>query len=269
MNTLLFACASLHAPIYANDFSSADDLSAFDAVHRGDNASIVVDPQDASNTALRIDVDRGEFYGGSLQVVLKEHTGAEPTRLYFRYRLWIDPSWTTETGGKLPGFGGTYSRAGWGGKPSDGRNGWSARGLFAGLDNEGRVPIGSYIYHADMVEKGQTYGNSERWEAALERGRWYLIEQEIQLDDVDADGGMANGWLRSWVDNELVFHRKHLHVRDTDELRIETVWLNVYHGGKTPSPNDTHLLIDDLWIGATRPDRPAETGPDREPRVDP
>ena len=154
MNTLLYACTALQAPIYANDFSTPDALSAFDAAHRSDNASVVVDPDDASNTVLRIDVDGGDFYGTSQQVLLKEHMDAEPTRLYFRYRLWIDPSWTTKTGGKLPGFGGTYSRAGWGGKPSDGHNGWSARGLFAGLDSEGRVPVGSYIYHADMVEQG-------------------------------------------------------------------------------------------------------------------
>ena len=78
-------------------------------------------------------------------------------------------------------------------------------------------------------------------------------KQEIELETVDDTGGRADGRIQAWVDGRQVFDRRELHVRDTDALRIETVWLNVYHGGKTPSPDDMHLLIDDVWIGRTRP----------------
>lgn len=243
------------APIFAMDFSETEPLSAVDRVNRAENLAVVRDPVDLSNAVLRIDVDEGDHYGSSLHVDLKKHLGTEPTHLYFRYRIWFHSSWSTSTGGKLPGFNGTYSRAGWGGRPSDGSNGWSARGMFGGVDASGRIPVGSYIYHADMVEDGQQYGNGEWWDASLERERWYVIEQEIQLEAVDDDGGRADGWLRAWVDGELVFDRRSLHVRDSDDLRIESVWLNVFHGGKTPAPKSMHLLIDDLWIDLSRPQK--------------
>jgi len=253
LEIILAAALSLQEPVFSTDFSNPDAITAFDATHRADQLSIAQDPEDPANTALRVDVDLGDHYGGSLEVLLRNHLDEEPTRLYFRYRLWIDPSWTTTTGGKLPGFGGTYRRAGWGGKPSDGTNGWSARGLYAGIDQHGNIPVGSYIYHADMVENDQTYGNSERWDIALETARWYTIEQEIQLDAIADNQGQGDGWLRAWADGALVFDRTNLHVRDTDDLRIESVWLNIYHGGKAPAPANMHLLIDDLWIAPTRP----------------
>ena len=37
--------------------------------------------------------------------------------------------------------------------------------------------------------------------------------------------------------------------RDVDSLKIEEVWVNVYHGGETPVPNeDIHLYLDNLVI---------------------
>ncbi len=244
--------------IFSMDFGDAEPLTALDRVNRMENVTIVLDPIDRTNAVLRVDVNEGDHYGGSLHVDLKKHLGTEPIHLYFRYRIWIHSSWSTSTGGKLPGFNGTYSRAGWGGRPSDGHNGWSARGMFGGVDASGRIPVGSYIYHADMVEDGQEYGNSEWWDVSLERERWYTIEQEIQLEAVDDDGGRADGWIRAWVDGELVFDRHGLHVRDTEDLRIESVWLNVYHGGKTPAPTSMYLLIDDLWIGLSKPSPTSE-----------
>lgn len=249
--------AILASPIFTADFSSPDPIAKFDRTNHADNASITQDPADVSNPVLRINVNKDDFYGGAYSIHLAEHLEEEPTKVYFRYRLWIDESWTTSTGGKLPGFGGTYNIAGWGGKPSDGTNGWSARGLFSPINEDGNIPIGSYIYHADMVANNQTYGNSEPWGIALEHNRWYTVEQEIQLNTISYDGdkstGNADGTLKAWVDGQLVFDRKQLHLRDTDSLRIETVWFNFYHGGKTPSPKDMHLLIDDILIAQERP----------------
>ncbi len=35
---------------------------------------------------------------------------------------------------------------------------------------------------------------------------------------------------------------------DTEALKIEQVWMNVYHGGTKPSPYDQHLYIDNVVI---------------------
>jgi hypothetical protein len=99
--------------------------------------------------------------------------------------------------------GGTYGQAGWGGRPSNGLNGWSARGLFKGR-KDGKTPVGFYCYHAEMKGK---YGDNFLWDkdklGMLENNRWYCIEQYAKLNTV----GESNGILRSWIDGKLAFEK--------------------------------------------------------------
>ena len=194
--------------------------------------------------ALRIKVDKGGHYGTSLQFHFRKQLGAEPEEIYFRYDLRFADDWTPARGGKLPGIAGTYGRAGWGGRPSDGRNGWSARGLFNGR-KEGKTPVGFYCYHADM--RG-SYGSNWVWDkdrlGYLENNRWYAIEQYARLNTP----GKNDGVLRAWVDGRLAFEKTDVRMRDTEALKIETVWLNVYLGGSWTAASDHHLYIDNVAI---------------------
>lgn len=194
--------------------------------------------------ALRIKVEKGGHYGASIQYQFKKRLGSEPEEIYFRYYLRLGDDWDPERGGKLPGIGGTYGRAGWGGRPSDGRNGWSARGQFNGR-KEGKTPIGYYCYHADM--RGR-YGSGWIWEkdklGYLENNRWYCIEQYAKMNTP----GKNDGILRGWVDGRLAFEKKDVRMRDVAELKIETIWINIYHGGTWPSPSEDHLYIDNVVI---------------------
>jgi hypothetical protein len=126
--------------------------------------------------ALRVKVGKGGHYGASILYNFKDKIGSEPEEIYFRYYLRFGSDWDPRRGGKLPGIGGTYGRAGWGGRPSNGRNGWSARGQFRG-QKESKTPIGFYCYHADM--RGR-YGSAWIWQkdklGFLENNRWYCIE---------------------------------------------------------------------------------------------
>lgn len=253
-------------PIFESDFESEQSLQQFDAVSHKDRITLAIDPTDESNQVVRVDMLEGGHYGGSIHVDLANHMadGQEPTRAYFRYRLYFDESWTGHIGGKLPGFGGTYNIAGWGGQPSDGTNGWSARGMYGRIDEDGGVPIGSYVYYADMVDEGRTYGKGMWWDASLEHGRWYTIEQEIQLNSVSDDDpgtgsvdegqkpGKSDGWLKAWVDGKLVFDQQGLHLRDVESLKIERIWFNIYEGGKTPAASDMFLLMDDVSVSDRR-----------------
>ena len=152
--------------------------------------------------------------------------------------------WTPRRGGKLPGFGGTYGRAGWGGRPVDGTDGWSARGLFEG-QKDGRTPIGFYCYHMDM--RGR-YGSNWVWDrdqrGFLENNRWYCIEQFVKLNTP----GQPDGVLRGWVDGELAFEKTDIRFRSADRLKIEAVWINVYLGGTWTAEQDHHLYLDELVI---------------------
>lgn len=194
--------------------------------------------------ALRIRVDQGGHYGVSLDFNFKKRTGAEPEEIFFRYYLRLADDWKPHRGGKFPGIGGTYGRAGWGGRKVNGRDGWSARGLFEGL-KDGRTPVGFYCYHADM--KG-TYGDNWVWNrdgfGGLENNRWYCLEQQARLNTP----GKNDGILRGWVDGKLVFEKTDVRMRDVDTLKIETIWLNLYYGGTWTAPSDMHLYIDDVVI---------------------
>src|SRR5690606_19066002 len=81
--------------------------------------------------ALKVTVAAGSVLGLNAQYRFDQLLGEEPESMYFRYYLRLGENWdSTVDGGKLPGFAGTYNRGGWGGRKSDGRNGWSARGAF-------------------------------------------------------------------------------------------------------------------------------------------
>ncbi|TWU21338.1 hypothetical protein Pla144_45580 [Bythopirellula polymerisocia] len=205
--------------------------------------------------AISMEVKSGDFYGGSLEYFFAKHNeGIEPEAIYFRYYLRFGEDWDG-LGGKLPGFGGTYNRAGWGGKPSNGYNGWSARGSFGRIKND-KVPIGTYCYHADMTSQ---YGSAWHWDLGnrglLEKNRWYCIEQFLHLNSPDA----SNGIIRAWVDGKIAFEKTDIKFRKTDKLRIEKAWFNVYHGGKTRATSEDHLFIDNIviarrYIGPLQPD---------------
>jgi len=195
--------------------------------------------------ALRVATPAGGHYGvGGLSFDFRKMTGSEPEEVYFRYYLRFADDWCSE-GGKLPGISGTYNTAGWGGRPSHGSDGWSARGTMSRIRDDGRVPVGFYCYHADM--KGQ-YGNVWIWEkdglGYLEKNRWYCIEQYCRMNTP----GENDGVLRAWVDGGLAFEKTDIRFRDVEKLKIEKVWMNVYHGGTNPAKSTHHLYIDGVVI---------------------
>ncbi len=173
----------------------------------------------------------------------------DPEEINFWYYLRLANDWNqTVQGGKLPRISGTYGRAGWGERKSNGANGWSARGLFrmtvpAGSPLEGRPPIGFYCYHADM--KG-VYGTNWVWSkdyrGYLETNRWYAIEQYCRLNT----SVEKNGVLRAWGDGHLTFEKTDVRFRLTDELRIEPVWMNVLPRGQS-HPSMTSTYSSTTW----------------------
>lgn len=203
--------------------------------------------------ALKVLIKKGKNQG------LNEHfrlsvNGQEPEEAYFRYYLRFGENWDPSSGGgKLPGFSGTYNRAGWGGRRSDGKNGWSARGQFFGF-KESPSPlsalrgIGSYVYYGGMRS---TYGEPWGWNLGptglLQKSKWYSVEQHVKLNTP----GSANGVFRTWIDGKLAFEKTGIDFRSVPDLKIESVWMNVYHGGTQPAPQDLVLYIDNVVVAKT------------------
>ena len=230
------------------DFASDDWKAEWSGKER-DTVSVVEDDVERKfhplrDKALRIRVPQGQHLGASLQYPFRKRHREEPEEVYFRYYLRLGDDWDPARGGKLPGIEGTYGRAGWGGRRSDGSNGWSARGLFRGQEN-GKTPTGFYCYHADM--KGR-YGDNWTWDKKqrgyLENNRWYCIEQYVRMNTPKENDGV----LRGWVDGELAFEKTDVRMRDIADLKIENVWINIYHGGTWTASSDDHLFIDNVVI---------------------
>ena len=171
--------------------------------------------------------------------------------------------------------------AGWGGRKPDGTDGWSARGNYALSitgDNPlaGTHPIGTYCYYADQPG---TYGDTWLWtkeyKGFLKKNRWHCIEQYVRMNTP----GVHNGVIRAWVDGRPAFEKSDIMFRTVDSLKIEQVWMNVYHGGTAVSPYDQHLYFDNVvvarqYIGpmnATQPiqpDTPTPSDPPQNPEPD-
>lgn len=240
--------------LFAADFDNDDWLAAWSRMTRSEMQ--IVGAQEANGfvplqgKALKTTLRKGENTALNLRYLFGRRHGAEPEEIYFRYYLRFGADWNPDReGGKLPGLAGTYGKAGWGMRPSDGTNGWSVRGAFsrslAGPSGEPLTPVGSYAYHADMKDpSGNVWAWSEGPGGVLENNRWYAIEQYVKLNTPGAHDGV----FRAWIDGRQVIDKKGLSFRTIDDLRIESVWMNVYHGGTAPSPRDMSLYIDNIVI---------------------
>jgi hypothetical protein len=199
--------------------------------------------------ALRVTVRKGELTGLQMGFNFKPQTGQEPEEIYFRYYLRLGNDFNPIEGGKLPGPSGTYDRAGWGGRQPDGTNGWSARGAWdlpAGKGNPfaGFFPLATQISVPNISEdKANIYWMKGR-RGLLERNRWYCIEHYVRMNTP----GKADGVLRGWVDGYLAVERTYIRYRDVASLKIDRIWMNVYHGGMTPPTQDIHLYLDNVVI---------------------
>ena len=245
-----------HAVLFSDSFESSDWASRWATV--SDKSTTEIIDHDAANRfesldgrALKVSVFKGKVLGLNATYRFDSRPEGEPEEMYFRYCLRFGESWNpTRSGGKLPGFAGTYNRGGWGGRTANGVNGWSARGTFFRCHDSNsplrdRRAIGSYVYHAGMSNKyGSTWGWNEGPTGMLAKNRWYSIEQYVRLNTP----GRNDGVLRAWVDGKLAFERTDLRYRDVPDLKIETLWMNVYHGGTTPTDTDLALYIDNVVI---------------------
>jgi len=242
--------------IFATGFESEDwddqwtvagDMDVIDTVHRDPTRAF----SPLAGKALRVKIAEGKNSALNTAYKFQKEVGSEPEEVYFRYYLRLGDDWNqTLQGGKMPGISGTYGTAGWGGRKVDGTDGWSARGSFGKTvpnDNPlgGKHPIKTYAYHADM--KGD-YGDSWVWDkgghAFLENNRWYCVEQHLKLNTPTKNDGV----LQAWVDGRLAFEKTDIRFRDVSKLKIEQIWMNVYHGGKLPSPYDQHCFIDNVVV---------------------
>jgi hypothetical protein len=97
-----------------------------------------------------------------------------------------------------------------------------------------------------------TYGDIWRWIEGyggyLENNKWYCIDQYCKMNTVVGDSGQHDGILRAWVDGRLAFEKTDIRFRHVTSLKIEKIWMNVYHGGTDPTPENIDVYFDNVVI---------------------
>lgn len=227
-----------------SDFEQSDWANDWSYTH-GNFSAIGSDSnlfQPLKGKALRVTIPAGSNLGMDSGFKFAQKLGYEPEEIYFRYYVRFGDDWRPSWDGKLPGFGGRYGSGGWGGNITNGSNGWSARGLFSSGNNP--ILVGNYVYHADMGSWGEHFLWKNENLGHLQKNRWYSVEQFVKLNTP----GARDGILRGWVDGKLAYERTNLRFRDIRSLKIEEIWLNVYHGGDATAPSTMRAYIDNLVV---------------------
>lgn len=244
------------APDVRIPFRTDEYVESFTSA-RVTDANRIVEGPDGAVRSLQVAISEGDHYGTAMDYRFAESNESEsededePEQLHSRYSLYVPPGLDPAGGGKLPGPVGTYGSAGWGGRPSDGTNGWSARMGFADPDApDGDVLLTSYVYHADM--DGQ-FGTHFEWDldanGLLESDRWYRIDNYVRLNTP----GERDGVIRGWVDGEPALDVTDLRFRDVERLKIQDFWFRVYYGGDEPSPSDMSFNFGTLELRNWKP----------------
>ncbi len=219
------------------DWSWTDKFTESDPIG---NVYLTSDPA-YYERSLRVEIPEGTHYGTSLHYSFSEESWGEPESLWASYYVYFPESFDPEDQvGKLPGPAGTYENGGWGGRRSNGTNGWSARMGFR-RDGSDRVGLDYYVYHADM---DGYFGDLFHWDRSVSKGQWHRIDEYIRLNDP----GRNNGVLAGWVNGEKAYDRRDIRFRETSELKIEDYWFTVYWGGMSTSPANNEILFDSLTV---------------------
>ena len=77
------------------------------------------------------------------------------------------------------------------------------------------------------------------------------LKQVLSLSTIGLELGLsiAVGYFGGrWLDGKLAFEKKDVRMRDVSDLKVECIWINIYHGGTWSSPSDDHLFIDNIVI---------------------
>lgn len=243
------------AVIFADDFNRGRPAEGWTVGMKAPQTAVTRDAghgfEPLDGAALGVKIPGGKQLGVDLRFRFKERGGQEPEEVYFRYYLRLSDDWLRAIqGGKLPGLAGTYGAAGWGGRPWDAFKGWSWRGAYlAPLPSShpasGQVMLGSYSYHS----RTQLHGEVITWPGAelaglLSPKRWICIEQFLRLNTPYRSDGV----YKVWLDGRPALELDGLRLRDAADIRIEEVWLNVFHGGASAAPSDLHAFIDNVVV---------------------
>lgn len=153
--------------------------------------------------------------GAGWRMPFGKHEAAEMS-----YTLRFSKDFDFVKGGKLPGLCGGPENVS-GGRPANGRNGFSAR-LMWRKDGRGEA----YVYHKN--QKGD-YGDSFAFPADFRFPTGTPVKVRISVSMNTP--GKRDGTLRVWIDDKLVVERIEMEWRTVDTFGVDGLYFETFHGG--------------------------------------
>jgi len=141
-----------------------------------------------------------------------------------RYTVRFGEGFEFVKGGKLPGVCGGPENVS-GGRPADGRNGFSAR-LMWRRDGRGEA----YVYH--KYQKGD-YGDSFPFPEAFRFpvGEPVGVRMRVEMNGPGKRDGVLKVWITVAGEESLFVDRTDLGWRDEKTFGVDSLYFEVFHGG--------------------------------------
>ena len=204
--------------------------------------SIVVDPLDANNRALRVTYKANQIGGSSASVFTYPVPGGPHSQLWLQYKVLFDSNFTWVKGGKLPGLAGYNGTKPTGCVNNSLLDGFSARFMWRENGN-GFL----YLYHP---VKQDECGDYSPLASFFTKGRWYTITSFVELGTAN----QYNGAVTTYIDGKEVSRVSGLMLRNPTSVSIDKFLFETFFGGSTTDwapTSDQYSYFDDITISTT------------------
>lgn len=266
-------CASPpQGTVFCEDFEGTNPKADFDDYDGNpDTENLIVTDSgpagNSSNKAIRLFVPAGQSGGSDLVKVLATSYDKLYARWYFKYEPGFNFSALNHGGGLEAGDRNYIGQSG--NRPT----GSDFAGFYLQYQENAPNPY-AYSYYRGMYQdcsnpNGSCWGDSfpcvfdsgatfctkpqDRPTVTLPTlvaGQWYCYEQMVDMGNPSTDGSGATGRITQWLNGNLIGDNTNLWLRTTASLKLQNLWLSLYH------PDGTHSvageLIDNVVISTQR-----------------
>lgn len=258
--------------IFCEDFEGANpkaNFNDYDGNADSENQIVVETGPggDSQNRAIRLRAPVGQSGGADLVKVLPSRHDRLYARWFFKYEAGFNFSAGNHGGGLAAGDRNYIGQSGY--RPT----GDDFAGFYMQYQENTSKPY-AYSYYRGMYQdcsnaqgscwgdsfpcvydSGQTYCTKSHHRPVLvlpiiKSGRWYCVEQMLDLGTPSATGNGANGRLTMWMDGHQLGDFADLWIRTTSSLKIQNLWISLYHGD--PTHSSVGEIVDNVVVATQR-----------------
>lgn len=223
----------------SEDFEKDWGLKPNESSGVGSRLNIVYDPDNDAKKALEVTYLANQV-GGKSAMTFTAPLNGKYSHLFLQYRVRFSEDFTFVKGGKLPGLTSAPDSP-TGCIENNSFDGFSARYMWR---EEGLLY--GYIYNPTKQEKcGDYFPTSPP--LYFQKNQWYTLKQEIYL----GDPGVANGYIKAWVNGGLVIDIPNILLRNQEDIYIDEIKMDTFFGGSSEDwapETDQKALFSDFTI---------------------